>query len=103
MDRKRCECTGRKFRCEAGLDQQALSVQIEAKRGRGIILESREDCRAVYCWQTSGNRYVDREPLQVEAICCQSCKHAPNCGLRIEDVVARRGGASVRAVGVRLV
>src|SRR5688572_10481692 len=102
IDRNRRERTGRKCRCEAGLDQQALSVQVEAERGRGMVPGAREDYRVVYCWQTSGNSYVDREPLLVGAVCGQSCRHALHCGLRIEDVMARREGTSVRARGVRV-
>lgn len=77
-------------------------MQVEAKRWRGgVVLAQREVCSVVYCCQTSSNRYIDREPFQVDAICWQSCIHSINSRSRSKGVVARGVGVMVWALGMR--
>lgn len=94
--------TDRKCHCEAGLNQQALSAQVEASRCRGRkVLARREICGMVYRCQTSNSRYIDCEPFRVDAICWRSCIgfiYRRSC---IKGVAARRAGAMVRAFGLR--
>lgn len=93
---------GRKCQCEAGLNQQALSAQVEANRWRGgVVLARREVCRVGYCCESSGNRYIDCEPFRVDAICWRSCIGFINRRSCIKGVAARRAGAMVRAFGLR--
>ncbi len=94
--------TDRKCPCEAGLNQQALSVQVEANRWRGgVVLARREVCRVGYCCESSGNRYIDCEPFQVDAICWRSTIDFSNRRCRIKGVAASQLGAMVRAFGLR--
>jgi len=68
--------TGRKCHCAVGLNQQSLSALVEAKRWRGgVVFARREVCRVIYCCSIGSNRYFDREPFRVDAICWQSRIH----------------------------
>ena len=78
-------------------------MQVEEKRWLGAVLARRETCRVICCGQTSSNRYIDREPFRLDAICWQSCIHSIDRWSRIKDVVARRVGAIVWASGMRIV
>ena len=94
--------TGRKCHCAVGLNQQSLSALVEAKRWRGgVVFARREVCRVIYCCSIGSNRYFDREPFRVDAICWQSRIHFIGHRSRIKSVAARRVWAMVWAFGMR--
>lgn len=95
--------TGGKCQFKAGLNQQTLSVQIEAERWRGVVVERSEVCGVVYYCQTNGIGHIHREPFQVDAICWQSCIFSIDRWSRAKEGVARRAGAMVWLFGMRFV
>ena len=92
--------TGRKYQFQAGLNQQALGVQIKAKRRR-VVVARRAVCSGVYCRHTRGKRYRYRDPFQVDAICRQTCVVAVYRCTCIKGVGAGRVRAMVLAVARR--
>ena len=96
--------TDRQCQWQEGLNQQALSVQVEASGGGGwwrVVVARREFCSVVYFSRADGKGCINRDPFPVYAICRQSCKLSINRWSRTKRLVAWRGGTMVRGLRMR--
>ena len=96
----------RQCQWQEALDQQALSVQVEAVSGEGrrrVVVARRETGGMVYCHGANGKRYRERDQFQVKASFRQSCVLTVNRGCCSEGEVATRFVATARAFGMRCI
>ena len=96
------ERTNPKCRCEAGLNQQTQSAQVEAMRWRREFAW-REGFSMTDCYQGGGSGCIDCEPFQGGVIGRQYCIHPDTHGSGAKGVAARRVRATVRASRMRIV
>ena len=98
--------TDRQCQWQEGLNQQALSVQVEASGGGGwwrVVVVRREFCSVVYFSRADGKGCINRDPFPLDAICRQSCKPPIHRGSRTKRLVAWRGGTMVWGLRMRFV